>query len=120
MAFLKLKNPLVLSPMADVTNVAFRLLCKEMGAALVLTEFASAEGVVRNPEENKRIVVVEKERPVGIQFFGSDAVNLKKSIELVKHTCDFVDINFGCPAVRSWPAEEDLLCSTIRKKYMIS
>ncbi|HIH46781.1 TPA: tRNA dihydrouridine synthase DusB [Candidatus Woesearchaeota archaeon] len=98
MTFLKLKNPLVLSPMADVTNVAFRLLCKERGAALVLTEFASAEGVVRNPEENKRIVVVEKERPVGIQFFGSDAVNLKKSIELVKHTCDFVDINFGCPS----------------------
>lgn len=97
MAFLNLKNPLILAPMADVTNVAFRLLCKEMGAAFAVTEFASAEGVTRNID-NKRIKVVPEERPVAIQFFGSDEVNLLKSIELVKDKCDCVDINFGCPS----------------------
>ncbi|MEM2962974.1 MAG: tRNA-dihydrouridine synthase family protein [Candidatus Anstonellales archaeon] len=96
---------LVLAPMAGKTDIAFRHLCKELGASLVFCEFASAEGILRNEEYALRVMRTEEsERPVGVQIFGEGAKRMgeacRKINELKEHgrICpDILDINFGCP-----------------------
>jgi tRNA-dihydrouridine synthase B len=99
--YVNLKDNLLLAPMADVTNLAFRLLCKKYGAALVYSEMVDADGVIyRSNKTISRIVSCEEERPVGIQLSGASAKSLEHAARLIEeqYSPDLIDINFGCPA----------------------
>ncbi|KAF5411085.1 MAG: tRNA-dihydrouridine synthase B [Candidatus Methanocomedens sp.] len=98
--YLNLKGNLLLAPMADVTNLAFRLLCKKYGAALVYSEMVDADGVIyRSNKTISRIVSSEEERPLCIQLSGASAQSLEQAARLVEeqYSPDLIDINFGCP-----------------------
>ena len=92
--------PLLLAPMEDVSDPPFRALCKENGADVVYTEFISSEGLIRDASKSvQKLDIYEKERPVGIQIFGSNIESMLRSVEIVEATKpDIIDINFGCPA----------------------
>ena len=91
--------PLLLAPMEDVSDPPFRALCKENGADVVYTEFISSEGLIRDAAKSvQKLDIYEKERPVGIQIFGSNVDSMLRSVEIVEATKpDIIDINFGCP-----------------------
>ena len=91
--------PLLLAPMEDVSDPPFRALCKENGADVVYTEFISSEGLIRDALKSvMKLDIYEKERPVGIQIFGSNLDSMLKAIDIVEKTNpDIIDINFGCP-----------------------
>ena len=91
--------PLLLAPMEDVSDPPFRALCKENGADVVYTEFISSEGLIRDAAKSvQKLDIYEKERPVGIQIFGSNIDAMLRSVEIVEATKpDIIDINFGCP-----------------------
>jgi len=91
--------PLLLAPMEDVSDPPFRALCKENGADIVYTEFISSEGLIRNATKSvKKLDIYEKERPVGIQIFGSNLESMLETTEIVEASKpDIIDINFGCP-----------------------
>lgn len=95
-------RPVVLAPMEDVTDPAFRLQCREQGAAMVYTEFVSAEALVRDvPSTIKKLRINDAERPVAIQIYGrepDDVVNAARIVEKVAP--DVIDLNFGCPVKR--------------------
>lgn len=95
----KFESNIFLAPMAGVTDLPFRLLCKEFGCGLVYSEMISAKGLHYNNENTKQMLVVDdKEKPIAFQLFGSDSnilANMAKAIE--KHA-DIIDINMGCPA----------------------
>ena len=92
-------RPLFLAPMEDVTDIGFRMLCKRFGAAMVYTEFVSAEAIIRSIRSTlNKMVLHDEERPVGIQIYGRDTASMveaAKSVEEAKP--DVIDINFGCP-----------------------
>ena len=91
----------ILAPMSGVTNLPFRLLCKKYGAALVFSEMASSEAIIRLNEKSKtRLLSCTEERPLGIQLMGSSADNLVRSALFVqeKYNPDIIDVNLGCPA----------------------
>ena len=89
----------ILAPMAGVTDVAFRLLCKQYGAALTVTEMISAHALVRNNKATlKMIDVVPEEKPRVIQLFGQQPEYLAKAAKLCEDKCEIIDLNFGCPA----------------------
>ena len=92
-------TPLLLAPLEDVTDSPFRLICRNLGADMVVTEFISSEGLVRNAEKShKKLIFKEAERPVSIQIFGHDPENMKQAAILAEEADpDFIDINFGCP-----------------------
>ncbi|MBC8128030.1 MAG: tRNA dihydrouridine synthase DusB [Gloeobacteraceae cyanobacterium ES-bin-144] len=92
--------PLYLAPMAGVTDVIFREICKEMGADVMVTEFVSAEGILQRDDRTRKYTeFTEQQRPVGVQLFGADGERMgeaaKKIIDWKRP--DFIDINFGCP-----------------------
>ena len=91
--------PLLLAPMEDVSDPPFRALCKENGADIVYTEFISSEGLIRDAIKSvQKLDIYEKERPVGIQIFGSNLDSMLKSVDIVEASNpDIIDINFGCP-----------------------
>ena len=95
-----IKNSILLAPMAGVTDLPFRIICKEMGADLVYTEFVSSNGIIR---ENKKtldlIHFIDEERPIGVQIFGEtpEAVGLSAKMIEDRFSPDIIDINFGCP-----------------------
>ena len=91
--------PLLLAPMEDVSDPPFRALCKEQGSDVVYTEFISSEGLIRDAAKSiQKLDIYEKERPVGIQIFGSNLDSMLRAIEIVEATKpDIIDINFGCP-----------------------
>jgi len=94
--------PLFLAPMEDVTDPAFRLLCKEFGADLVYTEFISADALIRNVKRTEqKLAILEKERPVAIQLYGRepDAMVEAAKIAEAAHP-EIIDLNFGCPVKR--------------------
>ncbi len=98
---LKLSGELFLAPMADYTNVAFRTLCREYGAALVYTELISAKGILMKSKKTESMLAVsEGEKPVFLQLFGSNPADFDKAIELVekKFPANFAgfDLNAGC------------------------
>ena len=92
----------LLAPMEDVTDPAFRLQCREQGAAMVYTEFVSAEALVRDvPSTLKKLKINEAERPVAIQIYGKEPADMVKAAQIVeKAGPDIIDINFGCPVKR--------------------
>ncbi len=92
--------PLYLAPMAGVTDVIFRQICKELGADVMVTEFVSAEGIMQADERTRKYTeFTDEQRPVGVQLFGADGERMgeaaKKIIDWKRP--DFIDINFGCP-----------------------
>jgi len=100
------ERPLLLAPMEDVTDVSFRVLCREQGAAMVYTEFVNSDGLVRDvPKTIAKMHTLEEEAPVGVQIYGQhpdamvDAARMaERAAELTGgHGADLIDINFGCP-----------------------
>ncbi len=95
-------NKTVLSPMAGITDLAFRLICKEMGAGLVVTEMVSAKGLYYKDKGTKILTTIEEEeRPVSLQIFGSDPEIMSQIIREdlnFRDDVDIIDINMGCPA----------------------
>ncbi|MBF0594701.1 MAG: tRNA dihydrouridine synthase DusB [Candidatus Omnitrophica bacterium] len=91
-------RPLVLAPMEDITDLAFRLICKRLGCDITVTEFTAAEALIRHiPKALKKIEVLDEERPVGIQLFGSRPEALKEAAAIAEQlNPDFIDINCGC------------------------
>ena len=92
-------RPLFLAPMEDVTDIGFRRLCKRYGAAMVYTEFVSAEALVRSVKSTmNKLTISDDERPVGIQIYGRDADSMAEAARIVEQAGpDLIDLNFGCP-----------------------
>jgi len=88
-----------MAPMEDITDMPFRSLCKHFGADLLITEFVSSEGLIREADKStNKMKFGEGERPIGIQIFGDSVESMRKAAiiaETVKP--DFIDLNFGCP-----------------------
>lgn len=91
--------PLLLAPMEDVSDPPFRALCKNNGADLMFTEFISSEGLTRDAAKSiQKLDIYARERPVGIQIFGSELEPMIESARIVEETGpDILDINYGCP-----------------------
>ena len=85
--------------MEDVTDIGFRLLCKRFGAAMVYTEFVSAEALVRDVASTvRKLQISDEERPVGIQIYGRDTDAMVEAAKIVEQAGpDVIDLNFGCP-----------------------
>ncbi len=96
----ELENNIFLAPMAGVTDLPFRILCKEMGCGLVYSEMVSAKGILYDNENTKKLLTVEqRERPAAVQLFGSQPeimAAMAKKIE--NYDIDIIDVNMGCPA----------------------
>ncbi|MBP5257236.1 MAG: tRNA dihydrouridine synthase DusB [Prevotella sp.] len=92
-------RPLFLAPMEDVTDIGFRMLCKRFGAAMVYTEFVSAEALVRSVQSTvRKLTISDEERPVGIQLYGRDVEAMVEAAKIVEQARpDIIDLNFGCP-----------------------
>ena len=93
------ERPVFLAPMEDVTDVGFRLLCRQFGADMVYTEFISSDALIRDVKKTKRkIAFSEEERPIGIQIYGSDPDAMVEAALICEEADpDLIDINFGCP-----------------------
>ena len=94
------ERPVVLAPMEDVTDQAFRLLCKEFGASMTYSEFVSADALIRSVNRSlQKISICEEERPVAIQIYGRDVASMVEAARIVESEAkpDVLDINFGCP-----------------------
>ena len=92
--------PLYLAPMAGVTDMTFRGLCKELGADVMVTEFVSAEGILQRDDRTRHYTDFDEgQRPLGVQLFGADGVRMGEAARKVIDwkQPDFIDINFGCP-----------------------
>lgn len=95
----ELENNIMLAPMAGITDLPFRVICKSYGAGLVCTEMASSKAIFYNDKKTKNILNIEGEkRPIQAQIFGSDIESLKVAAEYVSGFADILDINMGCPA----------------------
>lgn len=92
-------RPVFLAPMEDVTDIGFRMLCKRFGAAMVYTEFVSAEALVRSVKSTmSKLTICDGERPVGIQIYGRDVEAMVEAARIVEQAGpDIIDLNFGCP-----------------------
>jgi len=92
--------PLYLAPMAGVTDVIFRQICKELGADVMVTEFVSAEGIIQADDRTRKYTeFTDAQRPVGVQLFGADGERMGEAARKIIDwkQPDFIDINFGCP-----------------------
>lgn len=96
---LTLANPVILAPMAGVTDLPFRLLAKEMGCGLVYSEMVSDKGLIYDNVHTKKMLAIdERERPVALQIFGSEPESMGQAAKIVAATgVDVIDINMGCP-----------------------
>ena len=95
----KLENNILLAPMAGITDLPFRLICKEFEPGLVCTEMISAKAIFYDDEKTKKLMNIEEEkRPVAIQIFGSDEESIGYASKIVSDFADIIDINLGCPA----------------------
>ena len=92
--------PVFLAPMEDVTDIGFRLLCKQMGAAMVYSEFVAADALIRMVNKSlMKLQVCQEERPVAIQIYGKEVDNVREAAKIVVQEArpDVLDLNFGCP-----------------------
>lgn len=96
----KLENNIILAPMAGVTDLPFRIICKKYGnPGLVCNEMVSSKAIVYEDEKTKLMLTTEKEkRPISMQIFGSDPETMGKAAKTVSEIADILDINMGCPA----------------------
>lgn len=92
-------RPVMLAPMEDVTDRSFRLICKEQGAAMVYTEFVSADALIRDiPATVRKLSIAPGERPTAIQIYGREIEPMVEAARIVESAHpDILDINFGCP-----------------------
>jgi len=93
------ERPLFLAPMEDVTDIGFRMLCKRYGAAMVYTEFVSADAIIRSIKSTlDKMTINDAERPVGIQIYGRDVESMVEAAKIVEQVKpELIDLNFGCP-----------------------
>lgn len=91
--------PVMLAPMEDVTDASFRLICKEMGADMVYTEFVSADALIRNiAATTRKLHISDAERPTAIQIYGREVEPMVEAARMAREANpDIIDINFGCP-----------------------
>ena len=96
------KYPVLLAPMEDVTDPAFRLMCKQFGADLVYTEFVSSDALIRQVNKSmQKLTICDEERPVAIQIYGRDVDSMTEAARIVETVNpDIIDLNFGCPVKR--------------------
>jgi len=95
---IKIKNNLVLAPMAGFSDLPFRLICKKLGAGLTVSEMISINGFYFNSKKTPELVkTCEEEKPFAIQLFGSEISRVKNAVEKIKNNCDIIDFNLGCP-----------------------
>lgn len=96
------EKPLFLAPMEDVTDPAFRLLCKGFGADMVYTEFVSADALIRNVKRTEqKLTLHDEERPVAIQLYGREPDTMAEAARISEEANpDIIDLNFGCPVKR--------------------
>lgn len=98
---IEINPPLVLSPMAGVTDISFRRLLKRRGGiGLTVSEFISVEGLTRNnPKSKRQMRFFEEERPYAVQIFGGQPMRMRMAAEMAEEIgADILDINCGCPA----------------------
>ncbi len=93
------KYPVFLAPMEDVTDISFRLMCKQFEADMVYTEFVSSDALIRHVNKTKaKLEVTDEERPVAIQIYGRDVDSMVEAAKICEEAKpDILDINFGCP-----------------------
>jgi nifR3 family TIM-barrel protein len=93
-------RPVLLAPMEDVTDIGFRLLCRQLGAAMVYSEFVSSDALIRMVNKSLlKLEICPEERPVAIQIYGKDPDAMREAARIVVDQAhpDVLDINFGCP-----------------------
>ena len=94
----ELKNPVAMAPMAGVTDIAYRLICEEMGVGLATTEMVSAKAILYKNKNNAIILQTEPtEHPLAVQLFGSDPMIMTSMAEKISENFDIIDVNMGCP-----------------------
>ena len=95
----ELENNLILAPMAGVTDLPFRKICKEFGPGLVCTEMVSSKAIFHDDSKTKLLMNTKGEkRPISMQIFGSDEETFEFSANYLNNIADIIDINMGCPA----------------------
>ena len=95
----ELDNNIILAPMAGITDLPFRVICKEYGAGAVCTEMVSSKALMYNDEKTKLLLNTKGEKhPIIVQIFGSDIEAMKIAAKYVEDIADIIDINMGCPA----------------------
>jgi len=97
---LEIRGFTALAPLAGVTDIPFRLICREMGAPVVFSEMVSSEGLVRGSKTtNRYLEFLEEERPIALQLFGADPETMRTAAQIIEKKCspDIIDVNFGCP-----------------------
>lgn len=96
------REAVLLAPMEDVTDPAFRLMCKRFGADMVYTEFVSADALIRSvTKTEQKLRISDEERPVAIQIYGRDVATMVEAARIVEQARpDVLDLNFGCPVKR--------------------
>ncbi len=99
---IKLKNPLLLSPMVDVTDLAYREICRKAGAAMAYTEMLYIDAILHENKKTKQLMKTRKgEKPVGLQVTGNNEIEFTKFAKLPElKNYDLIDINCGCPSIR--------------------
>ncbi|HOD12601.1 MAG TPA: tRNA dihydrouridine synthase DusB [Candidatus Omnitrophota bacterium] len=95
---IEIHNPVFLAPMEDVSDTPFRLICKRLGADVLVTEFTSSEALIRNVKTAfHKISIRDEERPIGVQIFGSNEETMANAARIAESIRpDFIDINCGC------------------------
>ena len=97
---IEIKTPIILAPMAGVTDYPFRVICKEMGAGAVYSEFVSSDGIIRENQKTLNMIKFQDfERPIGIQIFGNNPNIMGEAAKYIvqNFSPDILDINYGCP-----------------------
>ena len=95
----ELENNIFLAPMAGITDLPFRTVCKQFGPGLTYTEMVSSKALYYNDEKTKKLLKVnEQDGPIAVQIFGSDIQSMEFAANYVSDTADIIDINMGCPA----------------------
>lgn len=95
---INIEKALLLAPMEDISDISFRLVCRELGADIVYTEFVNSEGLVRATERtHRKLKIIEEERPVGIQIYGANIDSMVGAARIAEtENPDIIDINAGC------------------------
>ena len=108
----EIENSLALGPMAGVTDLPFRLLCKEQGCGMLYTEMVSAKAILyKNKNTNILLNIDKAEHPIAVQLFGSDPdIMAEIGAKVAEGPCDFIDINMGCPVPKIVNNHEGLIC----------
>ena len=99
----EIKNQVIVAPMAGVTNLAYRIILKEFGAGLIFTEMISDKGLLyENKKTHEMIEVINENRPIAIQLFGSEVESMVKAAIFIDQNsnADIIDINMGCPVTK--------------------